>query len=122
MDKIMKNKQALELLTFLFELQTCLKKLIFWSGPLNLETGKERKKKHWISQEQKKLVRENKNLFFIIFETLFLVKSKKMEVNPNCPGWGHIVPNLSVFWPLCFNGKSFETLTFPLILYGTYDQ
>ena len=24
--------------------KTCLEKLIFWSGPLNLETGKKRKK------------------------------------------------------------------------------
>ena len=91
------------------------KKINFLVRPFESGNWEGKKKKHWISQEQKKLVRENKNHFFIIFETLFLVKSKKIEVNPNCPRWGHIVPTLSVFWPLCFNGKSFEILTFPLI-------
>ena len=65
MDKIMKNKKGMELVTSLsLSCKTCLEKFLFWSDPLNLETV-ERKKaaKYSISQEQKKLFRGNKNHF-----------------------------------------------------------
>ena len=61
----MNNKKGLELFTVSLSCKTCLPKFNFWSGPLNLETGKERKKHKTldISKEQKMLVRGNKNNF-----------------------------------------------------------
>ena len=45
MNKIMKNKNDLELVTSVsLNCKTCLEKFLFWSDPSNLETGKENNK------------------------------------------------------------------------------
>ena len=58
MDKIMKNKKGLELVTSpSLSCKTCLEKLLFWSEPLNLETVERKGKKvtkYSISQERKR--------------------------------------------------------------------
>ena len=51
MDRIMKNKKVVELVTSLsLSCKICLDKFIFWSDPLNLKTGKERKNQENIQQ------------------------------------------------------------------------
>ena len=67
MDKIMKNKKGMELVTSLsLSCKTCLEKFLFWSDPLNLETV-ERKGKNWqniqYTKNKKSFLEEIKIIF-----------------------------------------------------------
>ena len=67
MDKIMKNKKDLELVTGLYlSCRTCLEKFLFWSNSLNLETverkGKKRQNIEYLKNE-KTFLEEIKTIF-----------------------------------------------------------
>ena len=59
------KQKKTQLVTCLFELKNIFTKLIFWSGPLNLETGKKRKTKRNIEylKNGKCLLEEIKTIF-----------------------------------------------------------
>ena len=59
----MKNEKGLGLVTSLsLSSKTCLEKIIFWSDPLNLETGKETKNIQNLKTE-KRFLEETKTIF-----------------------------------------------------------
>ena len=75
MDKIMKNKKGLELVTCFLELQKMFRKINFLSGPFNLETGEKSKKKQKTEyfKNEKCLLEVIKGIFHN-FEMLFFGK------------------------------------------------
>ena len=77
MDKIMKNKKGVELVTSLpLSCKTCLEKFLFCSDPLNLETV-QRKGKNWENiqyPKNKKSFLEEIKTIFKIFEMLSVDK------------------------------------------------
>ena len=67
MDKIMKNKKGVELVTSLpLSCKTCLEKFLFWSDLLNLEIV-EKKEKNWKNIQYPK----NKKSFLEEIKTIF---------------------------------------------------
>ena len=79
MDKIMKNKKGVEVVTSLSSsCEICLDKFIFGPDPLNLKTverkGKENSAKYSTSQEWKELFKDKIMRSFILISFIYSLK------------------------------------------------
>ena len=70
MDKIMKNKKGVELVTILsMSCKICLDKFIFWSAPLNLKTVAYKVK--YLTSQWKEVFRDRITRSFILISFIY---------------------------------------------------